>query len=194
MAIIWSVLKNSRTSVANKFYGGFTMCSLFTAADDDFLVQDSELTQKAYDDLSRRDVRSLVFHFLYAAEAFEYKESLVSIVDNFNVGFGLSVPTDGELFGIVDSIIKNREELEKIYEPFLSNWRVERVSVCTKLILLFGVWELKNTETDARIVINEAIELAKCFAEEDAYRFINGILDPISKELRKELISINETL
>jgi transcription termination factor NusB len=32
----------------------------------------------------------------------------------------------------------------------------------------------------------KAIELAKCFAEEDAYRFVNGILDPVSKELRPE--------
>jgi transcription antitermination protein NusB len=52
--------------------------------------------------------------------------------------------------------------------------------------LLFAVWEFKNTETDARIIINEAIELAKCFAEEDAYRFVNGILDPVSKEFPRE--------
>jgi N utilization substance protein B len=80
-----------------------------------------------------------------------------------------------------------------MYEPYLANWRVDRVSVCTKLILLFGIWELKNTDTDTRIVINEAIELAKCFAEEDSYRFVNGILDSISKDLRKELNINNES-
>jgi transcription antitermination protein NusB len=160
------------------------MCSLLAVSDRDFLLQEGELTQKAYNDLSRRDVRSLVFHFLYAAEAFEYQEPLQSIIENFNMGFGLHVPLDGELFSLVESIINHRYELEKIYEPYLSNWRVERISVCTKLILLFALWELKNTATDSRIIINEAIELAKCFAEEDAYRFINGILDPIAKDLR----------
>ena len=158
------------------------LCSL-----KDTVLQENEHPIISYDDFSRRDVRSLVFHFLYAAEAFDYQESLQSIVDNFNRGFNLDVPFDGELFKVVDSIINSRHELEKIYVPFLSNWRTERVSVCTKLILLFGIWELKNTDTDARIVINEAIELAKCFAEEDAYRFVNGILDPISKDCRKEL-------
>jgi transcription antitermination protein NusB len=138
----------------------------------------------AYDDLSRRDVRSLIFHFLYATDAFNYEESTESIIDSFNRGYDLSVPLDGELANTVKNIVENREALEKIYEPFLANWRSERISVCTKLILLFAVWELKNTETDTRIVINEAIELAKCFAEEDAYRFVNGILDPVSKELR----------
>lgn len=166
------------------------MCSIYAAAEEnsteEIIVQEGELTQKAYEDLSRRDVRSLVFHFLYAAEAFEYQESLQAIIDNFNHGFDLEVPLDGEIFTIVNDIITNRDALEKAYEPYLANWRSERVSVCTKLILLFAIWELKNTETDARIIINEAIELAKCFAEEDAYRFVNGILDPVSKEFRKE--------
>lgn len=166
------------------------MCSLFISTEDINLQEGEQTTSKSYDDLSRRDVRSLVFHFLYAAEAFEYEESLQSIIDSFNRGFDLNVPLNGELFTIVNDIINKRDELEKIYEPFLANWRSERISVCTKLILLFAIWELKYTETDARIIINEAIELAKCFAEEDAYRFVNGILDPVSKEFRKEL-SIN---
>lgn len=163
------------------------MCSPLQSTEE--IIQDSELTPKSYDDLSRRDVRSLVFHFLYAADAFNYEESVSSIIDNFNRGFDLSVPLDGELANIVDAIISSRDELEKIYEPYLANWRSERISVCTKLILLFAVWEFKNTETDARIIINEAIELAKCFAEQDAYRFVNGLLDPVSKEFRKESIT-----
>lgn len=170
--------------------GVLIMCSLFISTEDITLQEGEQTTPKSYKDLSRRDVRSLIFHFLYAAEAFNYEESLQSIIDSFNRGFDLDVPLDGELFMIVNGVITHRDELEKIYEPFLANWRSERVSVCTKLILLFAIWELKYTDTDARIIINEAIELAKCFAEEDAYRFVNGILDPVSKEFRKEL-SIN---
>lgn len=162
------------------------MCSLFISTEDLNQQESEQTTPKSYDDLTRRDVRSLIFHFLYAAEAFEYEESVQSIIDSFNRGFELDIPLDGELSMIVSAIISKREELEKTYEPFLANWRSERISVCTKLILLFAIWELKYTETDARIIINEAIELAKCFAEEDAYRFVNGILDPVSKEFRKE--------
>jgi N utilization substance protein B len=164
------------------------MCSLFVTPDENLLQENEESsTPKSYDDLSRRDVRSLAFHFLYAAEAFNYEESVQSIIDNFNRGYDLNVPLNGELFNVVNDIINKREELEHIYAPYLANWRSERISVCTKLILWFAIWELKYTETDARIIINEAIELAKCFAEEDAYRFVNGILDSVSKDLRKEL-------
>ena len=170
--------------------GGYTkMCSLFTSTDENTSQENEQETEqeiKSYDDLSRRDVRSLIFHLLYAAESFDYQESLQSIVDNYNRGFNLDIPFDSELVAVTGAIIQDRDELEKMYGTYLSNWRVDRVSVCTKLILLFGIWELKNTDTDARIIINEAIELAKCFAEEDAYRFVNGILDSIAKDLRKE--------
>jgi N utilization substance protein B len=161
------------------------MCSL-PSSPEEINQQENEQTPISYDDLSRRDVRSLVFHFLYAVDAFNYEESVESIIDSFNRGYDLSVPLDSELANTVKSIIDNRQDLEKTYEPYLANWRSERISVCTKLILLFAIWELKNTETDARIIINEAVELAKCFAEQDAYRFVNGILDPVSKDLRKE--------
>jgi transcription termination factor NusB len=117
------------------------MCSLFSTAEESITTQDSELTPKSYDDLSRRDVRSLVFHFLYAADAFNYEESVQSLIDNFNRGFDLGVPLDGEIYTVVNDIVERRDELEKTYEPFLANWRSERVSVCTKLILLFAVWE-----------------------------------------------------
>ena len=163
--------------------------SLFASTEDIILQDGEQMIPKSYDDLSRRDVRSLVFHFLYAADAFNYEESLQSIIDSFNRGFNLDVPLHGELFETTNAIINSRHELEKIYEPYLANWRAERVSVCTKLILIFAIWELKNTDTDARIIINEAIELAKCFAEEDSYRFVNGILDSVAKDLRKDSTS-----
>lgn len=164
------------------------MCSPFSSIEDDFDTSDelnvSDKPKKliAYNDLSRREVRSLIFHILYAAEAFDYEESLPAIIDNFNHGFDLAIPLDGELISTATAIVTSRNQLEKSYESLLANWRIERVSVCTKLILWFGIWELQNTQTDPRIVINEAIELSKCFAEEGSHRFINGILDAIAKE------------
>ena len=47
--------------------------------------------------ISRRIFRSLVFHFLYALDAYEYQESLASIVNVFNEGYDLDVSTDGDI-------------------------------------------------------------------------------------------------
>jgi N utilization substance protein B len=44
------------------------------------------------------------------------------------------------------------------------------------------MWELFHTDMPTSIVINEAVELAKCFSEKDAYKFVNGILDEAVKE------------
>jgi len=134
-----------------------------------------------YNDLSRREVRSLIFHLLYAMEGFDYQTELESIVDNFNRGFELNIPVDSEVFRVACKVIAHREKLDEVIIPLLANWRFERVGVCTKLILRLAIWELQNTDTPPTIVINEAIELAKCFAEKDAYKFINGILDKLVK-------------
>lgn len=160
------------------------MCSWLPDFEDDINnpIQPPVL-EIAYQDLSRREVRSLVFHLLYAMDAFDYQESLTTVVDNFNRGFNLSIPMNGELVTMVQSIIDHGDELDDMFKTKLANWRFERIGLCTKLILRYAVWELRFTKTDPRIVINEAVELAKCFAEQDAYKFINGVLDRVAKEL-----------
>ena len=134
-----------------------------------------------YNDLSRRDVRSLIFHLLYAVEGCDYQDELKSIVYNFNQGFDLDIPLDSEVFTTTQAILNERDALDEIIKPLLDNWRFERVGVCTKLILRFAIWELEHTDTPPTVVINEAIELAKCFAEKDAFKFVNGILDKLVK-------------
>ncbi len=162
---------------------GYDVGSIKNSFDDGF--NDSKKDDQgllSYNDLSRRDMRSLIFHLLYVAEIFDYQESLEAIVDNLNRGFNLEISCDSKVFAIAQGIINDHSLLDQTYQPFLTNWRLERVSVCTKLILRFGIWELLNTSLDQRIVINEAIELTKCFAEKGAYRFVNGILDRVAQE------------
>lgn len=142
----------------------------------------ADLKPIRYAELSRRDLRSLIFHLLYAAESHEYNTALLSIVDSLNRGFDLDIPFESEAVKVAQAVIEQRDLLDAQYAGLLANWRPDRVSVCTKLILRLGLWELMNTDTDSRIVINEAIELAKCFAEDDAYRFVNGLLDRAIKE------------
>jgi N utilization substance protein B len=142
----------------------------------------AELKPIRYAELSRRDIRSLIFHLLYAAESHEYNTPLLTIVDNLNRGFDLDIPFESEAVRVAHAVIEQRDLLDAQYTGLLANWRPDRVSVCTKLILRLGFWELMNTDIDSRIIINEAIELAKCFAEDDAYRFVNGLLDRGMKE------------
>jgi transcription antitermination protein NusB len=131
--------------------------------------------------LTAADQRSLIFHLLYAAEAFDYQVSLESIIDNFSRGYNIEIPKNSDVFLQTQAIIADREKLDGYVTPLLSNWRVERLGVCTRLILRLALWELAHEKAEFAIIINEAIELAKAFAEKDAYKFVNGILDEIVK-------------
>ena len=132
---------------------------------------------------SRREVRSLIFHVLYTMDSFDYDISAGAVVEQFNKGFETDIPLDGEIVKTVEAIVPRRKEFDEFLTPLFSNWRLERIGCCTHLILYMALWELMETDTPSTIVINEAIELSKCFSEKDAYKFINGVLDQAVKKL-----------
>ncbi|MBT4856163.1 transcription antitermination factor NusB [bacterium] len=156
--------------------------------DNSTLEVDLQLIQikKIDGEYSRRQIRSLVFHLLYAMEEFDYDVSLDSLIDNFNRGFDQEIEIDGEIATITQKVIDDRHELDKQLQPFLEKWRLERLGVCTKIILRLGLWEMLHDNVRTIIAINEAVELAKCFTEKDAYKFINGVLDRIATHLGKK--------
>ena len=102
----------------------------------------------------------------------------------FNKEFDLAVDLDGEVVSVVNQVVAQREKLDELLEPLLSHWTLARLGCSTHLILRLALWELVHTEVASEIIINEAIELAKCFTEKDAYKFINGVLDKAAKKLR----------
>lgn len=132
---------------------------------------------------SRREVRSLIFHLLYTVNSFDYDISVPAAAEQYNNGFDTDVPLDGEVVKTVEAIVAKRKEIDEFLVPLFSNWRLDRIGCCTHLILYMAIWELMDTDTPSTIVINEAIELSKCFSEKDAYKFINGVLDQAVKKL-----------
>ena len=134
--------------------------------------------------LSRRGFRSFVFHLLYALDAHDYEISQAAIIDNFNRGFDLKIDPVGEEAQLVTAILQERAALDLLLEPLLANWKLERLGTTTKLILRLGIWELLHTEIPASVVINEAVELTKDFDEPEAYKFVNGVLDQLAKQIR----------
>lgn len=78
-------------------------------------------------------------------------------------------------------------ETDPLIAEAAQHWRIERMNVMDRLILRLAVYEfLRQPETPARVIINEALELARTFSGDEAVRFINGILDAIRKKLGRE--------
>jgi transcription antitermination factor NusB len=132
---------------------------------------------------SRRAIRTIIFQMLYALESFDYSVTVQDLALRFNHGFDQSIPLDGEAVHVVAAISNQRDQLDAFLIPLFSNWRAERIGCCTRLILRMALWEMQSTENPSTIIMNEAIELAKTFAEKDAHRFVNGVLDQAVKKL-----------
>ena len=74
--------------------------------------------------------------------------------------------------------------LDDLIVKYASNWRLDRISAIDRAILRLAMHELRATDTPPKIVINEAVELAKKFSSDDAGGFVNGILDTYRKTLK----------
>ena len=78
------------------------------------------------------------------------------------------------------------DELRDCFEPLLSR-PVAELSPIEHAILLLGAYELRqNIDTPYRVVINEAIELAKGYGGTDGHKFVNGVLDKLAARIRPE--------
>ncbi len=69
------------------------------------------------------------------------------------------------------------------------NWRLERMPIVDRNILRMAIYEMKELGTPPAVVIDEALELARRFTEEEAVPFINGVLDAVRKMLLPQSIS-----
>ena len=80
--------------------------------------------------------------------------------------------------------IEHLDEIDQLIESNLKNWKLSRISKVSLSILRVAVYELKYMDdVPTNVSINEAVELAKQYANEDDYSFINGVLGAIAREL-----------
>jgi N utilization substance protein B len=88
---------------------------------------------------------------------------------------------------LVEWVDAEREDLDRRIEACLENWRMERVSVIDRNILRIALSELIHSrDVPTSVIINEAIEVAHKFSSLKAGSFVNGILDRLAGEVRRE--------
>lgn len=88
---------------------------------------------------------------------------------------------------LVAGTIARVSESDQLIAAHLKNWRIERVAVIDRLVMRMAIYELlTEPETPAKVIINEAIELARTFSGEEPVPLINGVLDAVRKSLSRE--------
>jgi N utilization substance protein B len=86
--------------------------------------------------------------------------------------------------GLFEGAAQEVSALDEVIVKHCENWRFERVAAIDRAILRLAVYELRSTDTPAKVVLNEAVELAKKFSSDDAGGFVNGIFDSVHKSLK----------
>ena len=85
--------------------------------------------------------------------------------------------------GVADSV----GDLDPVIVEATEHWRIERMNVMDRLILRLAVYEFVHEPgTPSRVIINEALELARTFSADDSVRFVNGILDAVRIRMERE--------
>lgn len=84
---------------------------------------------------------------------------------------------------IFEGALGSLEEIDQLIQTYAERWRLERMAAVDRNILRVGIYELLHQpETPAAVAINEALEIARKFSDEEAVLFLNGILDRVRKE------------
>ena len=129
----------------------------------------------------RRTARELALKFLYQTEfnSNSPDSELNSFCDRANVSEEVQNFTQA----LIKNILFHKKEVDELLEKISANWAPDRMAVIDKNILRLGICELLFDPTmPPKVVINEAVEIAKKFGTEESPDFINGILDKVFKD------------
>ncbi len=144
---------------------------------------------------TRRRAREIVLQLLYEEDL--HPEQDAAVADQFLTrrlhGNRPLVEFARKLFR---NVLAHRKELDKALGAKAANWSLRRMAAIDRNILRLGAYEIMMTETPGRVVINEAVELAKRYGDRQSGPFVNGILDRVlhasAEEVAAEEVAAEE--
>lgn len=132
--------------------------------------------------MNRSQKREFAFKLLYQIEVQKEinEESISLFLENNQI-------TDEEakeyISNIANGINKNLENIEDLIQKNIKQeWKLERISKINLALLKLAIYEINYSKLPYKVVINEVVELAKKYGEENSQSFINGVLASIVKE------------
>lgn len=133
--------------------------------------------------MNRTAIREQAFKILYSLEI-QKQENLEEAIELY-IESNEIVDENARRYitDVVFGIEKNKEQIvNKIEKNLKSDWKIERISKIDLAILKLAIYEIKYTDVPFKVVINEAVELAKKYGEETSKNFVNGVLASVVKE------------
>lgn len=130
--------------------------------------------------MKRRTARERAMQALYQMDITGELDPKVAVENALDEGEETSEFLEELVFGYVEY----KEKIDELIRQNLKKWKLERISTVDRSILRVAVYELTYMEDiPHNVTINEAIEVAKTFGDEESRRFINGVLSNIKESL-----------
>lgn len=107
------------------------------------------------------------------------KNQLENIVDNNFINFAPDFNDGGFVRDLVSGVVDNLKKIDDLIIKYATEWPIDQLTIVDRNILRLGIYELMFTETPPRVIINEAIEVAKSFGGEASGKFVNGVLGAV---------------
>lgn len=128
--------------------------------------------------MSRKESRMQAFQTLFQLEMKDTDLTINEAIDFIKDG-------DSKLdfdfiYWLVSGVKDHEPVLDEKISPHLKDWSLERLLKTDRIILRMATYEILHSDTPAKVVINEAVELTKQFSDDDHYKFINGVLSNIN--------------
>lgn len=126
--------------------------------------------------LNRSELRKIIMTVLYQINVYEANKM------NYNVESVIKENLEIEnefVKEVVNGVLKNKDAIDEKANEYLSGWKITRLGNTDQAILRMGIYELLYTKTPEVVAINEAIELAKAYSDDDVRKMINGVLDKV---------------
>ena len=126
--------------------------------------------------VSRSELRKQIMTILYQINIYDKSKMKYNVDDKIKE----VSPIENEFIkDTVYGVITYKNEIDELANKYLNNWSISRLGNTDQAILRMGIYELLYTDTPEVVSINEAIELAKAYSDDDVRKMINGVLDKV---------------
>ena len=131
----------------------------------------------------RRRARRTALQVLYEVDCTDHRPGIA--LDYRQAEEKYAAETLAFLYWLVSGVIRYRADLDALIGRYAPEWPVGKLAIVDRNVLRLSIFELSSPDADAppKVVINEAVELAKTFGSDSSPRFVNGVLGTALREI-----------
>lgn len=128
-----------------------------------------------------------LYEFDFRRECGDEKVDLGAIANRNIERYKETIEDKDFIRGLVEGVASKQTELDDTIRPIAPEWPIEQIARIDRSILRMALWELTySKDAPPKVVINEAVELAKAFGSDNSSKFVNGVLGTAFRQQQGE--------